>query len=74
MANWKQDIPPEDFEIFANSVAKYIGRKITMDMIALQQTCVVCKHWNGATETCGLNGRRPPATVIAFGCELFERY
>jgi hypothetical protein len=71
--NWKTDLDPADFEIFANTVAKYLGRKITMDMIALQRTCVVCKHWRGDREQCGLNGLRPPARIIAFGCELFER-
>jgi hypothetical protein len=73
MANWKGDLPPEDFEALAHSIAKYLGRKLTLDMIALQRTCVVCKHWRGDNELCGLNGMRPPATVIAFGCELFER-
>jgi hypothetical protein len=73
MANWRSDLPPEDFEIFANCVAKYVGRKITMDMLALSNSCVMCEHFKNDTETCGLNNLRPPARVIAFGCERFER-
>lgn len=71
--NWKSDLDPTDFEALAHSIAKYLGRKVTMDMIALQRTCVVCKNWNAANETCILANARPPATVIAFGCERFER-
>lgn len=72
--NWRTDLDPADFEIFAHRVAKYLGRKITMDMLALSKPCVMCKNWRADSETCGLNGQRPPANVIAFGCELFERF
>lgn len=34
--------------------------------------CINCKHWQGQNETCKLNGRRPPANIIALGCECFE--
>lgn len=74
MANWRADLPPEDFEIFAHKVAKYLAGKITMDMLALSNSCVMCKHFNADRETCALNNLRPPARIIAFGCELFERF
>ena len=34
-------------------------------------TCVHCMHFT-AQETCALAGMRPPATVIAFGCNQFD--
>jgi hypothetical protein len=71
---WREDLPPERFEALAQEVAKQLGRKIGYDLLVLSRTCVVCEHWRGGSETCGLNGQRPPATVIAFGCELFERF
>jgi hypothetical protein len=71
--NWKADLPPEDFAALAHQTAAYLGRKITMDLIALQRTCVVCKNFRSDAETCGLNNQRPPARIIAFGCEMFER-
>lgn len=72
--NWRADLDPADFEIFAHSVAKYLGRKITMDMLALSKPCVLCSHFKLDTEVCGLNGMRPPARIMAFGCEMFKRY
>ncbi len=73
MTEWR-DLPPEDFEIMAHTIAKYLGRKITMDMLGLSKSCVLCKNFNKDAETCGLNGKRPPANIIAFGCELYERF
>lgn len=72
MHDWR-DIPPEDFEVMANAIAKYLSRKITYDMLGLSKSCVLCEHFNKDRELCGLNGLRPPANIIAFGCELFER-
>lgn len=72
MSDWR-DLPPEDFEIMAHTIAKYVGRKITMDMIGLTKSCIFCKNFNRDNETCGLNGQRPPANIIVFGCEMFER-
>jgi hypothetical protein len=36
------------------------------------RSCVHCDHFNQGRELCQLNGQRPPAKIIAFGCECYE--
>ena len=33
--------------------------------------CPNCDNWQARKETCGLNNQRPPAPIIAFGCECY---
>jgi hypothetical protein len=33
--------------------------------------CPNCDNFKPFNETCGLNSQRPPAPIIAFGCECF---
>lgn len=35
-------------------------------------TCIHCENFDDATEVCKLAGARPPARVIAQGCESFD--
>ncbi len=35
-------------------------------------SCINCLHFKRQAELCGLNNLRPPAAVIAFGCERFD--
>lgn len=37
-----------------------------------RRTCVNCHHFDEQLEICKLAGARPPARVIAFGCERFD--
>lgn len=39
----------------------------------LHRTCVSCQEFNEATEVCGLYNARPPARVIAEGCEQYKQ-
>lgn len=38
-----------------------------------RRTCVNCANWSGPhTEQCKLANQRPPANIIAYGCEHFD--
>lgn len=39
---------------------------------ALVKSCITCDHFNEQKEECGKVGKRPPARIIAFGCEMFD--
>ena len=36
------------------------------------RNCVTCKQFDQAGETCKLAGIRPPAKIIAYGCEQWQ--
>jgi hypothetical protein len=36
------------------------------------KSCCTCDNFDQAGETCRLNGLRPPARIIAYGCEMFQ--
>lgn len=38
----------------------------------ITRTCVSCDHFRTGNETCGLANARPPARIIAFGCEKYS--
>lgn len=40
-------------------------------MTILVQTCLTCDMFNEETETCSKYAVRPPARVIAYGCEHY---
>ena len=35
-------------------------------------TCLNCHYWQAEKELCGKFNARPPAKIIAFGCEKFS--
>lgn len=50
-----------------------IAGKLSGQLEKACRTCVLCQHFDDTKELCGLNFLRPPAMVIAFGCECFEQ-
>lgn len=36
-------------------------------------TCIKCFHFNESAEICKLANARPPARIIAFGCDSYEK-
>lgn len=58
-----------------DAMARYLGDKISPVLKhSLQNAtrcCPNCEHFDGGLEKCKLNNMRPPATIIAFGCECF---
>lgn len=51
-------------DIIANEVALLLDRK--------SRNCVVCDHFDQATQFCRLANQMPPPRVAVVGCEKFE--
>lgn len=49
------------------SVSRIVATTLEMSM----KCCPNCEHFDDKSEKCGLNQLRPPAKIIAFGCECF---
>lgn len=62
----------EQLNGMALEVAKRIAPSIANHFRNATKCCPNCEHFEGGMlEKCKLNGKRPPATIIAFGCECF---
>lgn len=64
-------------ETLVKSTARRIGfhtrYSVEQDMRAGLRTCVTCCYFNQEPETCRISDdRRPPAKVIAYGCEKYS--
>jgi hypothetical protein len=39
----------------------------------LRRSCVTCEYFDQKNEMCKMVSQRPPARVVAFGCEKYEQ-
>lgn len=58
-------------------IAEELGRVMRRHLDECTKCCPNCEHWiNGPKtapiEVCELAGIRPPADIIAFGCEKYQ--
>lgn len=56
----------------AVEVADRLAKQITDGLKDAIKCCVNCEYFDEEKETCKQFGQRPPARVIAFGCEAFS--
>lgn len=55
-----------------DEIAKQLGVYLGAHLEEMTRCCPNCVHFKPGNEECGLVGARPPARVIAFGCEKYE--
>lgn len=70
-SDFRQLTPDQRDELVAR-VSDRMNAKFGYALLSLCRNCPMCEHWNPDGETCKLANARPPATVIAFGCEAFQ--
>jgi hypothetical protein len=58
-------------ETAIKDIAEELGRVMRRHLDEGTKCCINCEHWR-ATELCVLAGKRPPAHIIAFGCEQYQ--
>ena len=58
----------EALDYLATDLAKRIRDHLMQSM----QTCIRCSHFDDKPEVCRLANARPPARIIALGCEKYD--
>jgi len=55
-----------------NRISVHTKYSIEREVRNALRTCVTCEHFDKDAETCKLaDGQRPPAKVIAYGCDSY---
>lgn len=68
----KQEDAKEQLVQRIEAVSAQFAAGLTRVVENAARTCIVCDHFDLPKELCNLNRQRPPARIIAFGCECFE--
>lgn len=68
----KQEAAKEQLVERIEAVSAQFAKGLVQVVENAAKTCVVCDHFDLPKEVCMLNKMRPPARIIAFGCECFE--
>lgn len=53
-------------------IERTIARHTSKDEDGIVPSCISCEHFRESTEECLPAGARPPARIIAFGCNLYR--
>lgn len=63
----------KELQNIINEVSRcVVGVIAKADQFRTRSTCIHCIHFNQATEICAKAKGRPPAKIIAYGCELYK--
>jgi len=68
----KPTLRPEAKLELSSAAANAVMRVLEMTGNYAYQTCIKCDHFDEPNEICKLYKMRPPAKIIAFGCEKYE--
>lgn len=55
-----------------NQFAKECAALFRQELEKASKTCISCTFFDETKEQCKLNGLRPPARIIAYGCEYHD--
>lgn len=65
-----------DRQDFIDAVTMALLRNLLKDiprhLELMTRCCINCNNWGENSEICNKANLKPPARVIAFGCEMFE--
>lgn len=53
-------------------MAREIGTVVSEYLDRQTKTCLNCEHFDEPNEICRMVGKRPPARIIAMGCEYHD--
>lgn len=56
----------------SEAIANHIMQHIKVALNQATRSCLACEHFNESNELCGYYNQKPPARIIAFGCDKYE--
>lgn len=62
---------PDRQQMF-REIVDYLSPVIIKALEDATKSCITCDHFDQINELCKYNSLRPPAKVIAFGCECYQ--